>query len=154
MLTNTYQVLELRTGEENIMSTSITPNQYEVYMKLIDHWNNCTHFGIVISRVDRMNDIPNYLVKLGVSDLIRYLLVNEKMNAFVYMVDLGRKNPVQVLEIYHDMRLRATEWRERRAEIAMRIDDDLVDGLDDGIAIPEFVVPFVTTAMREVKLTH
>jgi len=36
----------------------------------------------------------------------------------------------------------------------MRVDDNLVDGLDDGVAVPEFVVPFLNTAMQEVMLNH
>lgn len=40
------------------------------------------------------------------------------------------------------------------AEIAMRVDDNLVGGLDDGVAVPEFVVLFLNTAMQEVMLNN
>lgn len=123
-------------------------------MKLVAHWNNCTHFGVIISCVDRTNNVSNCLIRLGVRELIPYLLINEKTNAFIYKADLGRKNPTQIVEIYHDWCPRATEWREPHAEIAMRMDDDLVDGLDDGVAVPEFVVPFLNTAMQEVMLNN
>ena len=136
------------------MSASITLNQYKAHMKLIARWNNCTHFGVITSCIDRTNNVPDCLIRLGVPELISYLLINEKANAFIYRADLGRKNPIQIVEIYHDWCLRATEWREPYAEIAMRIDDDLVDGLDDGVAVPEFVVPFLNTAMQEVMLNY
>ena len=136
------------------MSTSMTFDQYKAYMKLIALWTNCRHYGIITSRVDRINDVYNYLVELGISDLIPYLLIDEKTNAFIYRADLGRKNHVRIIEIYHDTRPRATEWRERYAEIAMLIDDDLVDGLNEGVAVPKFVVPFANTALEEVMLNH
>lgn len=132
----------------------MTSNQRKAYIKFIARWNNCTHFGVITSRVDRTNDIYDYLVRLGVPELIPYLLINEKTNAFIYKADLGRKNLIQIVEIYHDWCPRATEWREPHAEIAMQIDDDLIDGLDDGVAIPEFVVPFANTALQEIMLNH
>ena len=136
------------------MSAFITFNQYKAHMKLVAYWNHCTHFGVITSCVDRTNDVPDCLIRLGEPELISYLLINEKTNAFIYKADLGRKNPIQIVEIYHDWCPRATEWRKQHAEIAMRIDNDLVDGLDDGVAVPEFVVPFLNTAMQEVMLNH
>ena len=136
------------------MSASITVNQYKAHMKLIARWNNCTHFGVITSCVDRTNNVSNCLIRLGVPELIPYLLINEKTNAFIYKANLGRKNSIQIVEIYHDWCPRATEWREPHAEIVMRIDDDLIDGLDDDVAIPEFVLPFANTAMQEVMLNH
>ena len=136
------------------MSASMTFNQYKAHMKLVAHWSNCTYFGIITSCVHRTNDVSNCLIRFGVPELISYLLINEKTNAFIYKADLGRKHPIQIVEIYHDWCPRATEWREPHAEIAMRIDGDLVGELDDGIAVPEFVVPFLNTAMQEVMLNN
>ena len=136
------------------MSTSMTSDQRKAYMKFVARWNNCTHFGIIISRVDRINDVRDRLVRLGLTGLIPYLLINEKTNAFIYEADLGRKNPIQIVEIYHDTRLRATEWRELYAEIALRLDDDLVDALDYGVAVTDSVVPFAGTAQKEAILNN
>ena len=93
-------------------------------------------------------------MRLGLTGLIPYLLINEKTNAFIYEADLGRKNPIQIVEIYHDTRLRATEWRELYAEIALRLDDDLVDALDYGAAVTDSVVPFAGTAQKEAILNN
>ena len=132
----------------------MTFNQYKAYMKFVARWNDCTHFGIIISRVDRTSDVFDYLTRLGVADLIPYLRIDEKTNAFVYKVDLSRKNPIQVVEIYRDTRLRATEWRKRHAQLALRLDVDLMDGLDDGVAVPDFVVPFLQTAQDEAIINN
>lgn len=136
------------------MSTSMTSDQRKAYMKFVARWNNCTHFGIIISRVDRINDVRDRLVRLGLTNLIPYLLINEKTNAFIYEADLGRKNPIQIVEIYHNMRPRATEWRELYAEIALWLDDDLVDALDYGVAVTDSVVPFAGTAQKEAILNN
>lgn len=67
------------------MDTPMTFNQYKVYMKFVTRWNDCTHFGgIIVSPVDRTNDVLNYLRELGVADLIPYLRIDEKTNAFIY----------------------------------------------------------------------
>ena len=123
-------------------------------MKLVACWNNCTHFGIIASRVDRTSDVVNYLVGLGVDDLIPYLLINEKTNAFIYEAGLGRKNPIKVVEIYYDWNPHSTEWRKRDAQLALHLDEDLINGLDDGVAVPKFVVPFASTALEEVMINH
>ena len=136
------------------MYYSMVFHRRRAYMEFVAAWRECTHFGTIISRVDRINDVINYLMELGMTDLIPYVLINEKTNAFVYKVDLGRKQPIQVVEIYHDIRPRSTEWRECSAQIALRIDEDLVVGLDDNIAVPEFVVPFLDTALEEVMLNY
>lgn len=52
------------------------------------------------------------------------------------------------------MRLRATEWRERHAQFALRLDADLTDGLDDCVAVTELVVPFDETVLEEVLLCN
>lgn len=121
-------------------------------MKLVARWNNCTHFGIITSRVDRINDVVNCLEGLEVGDLIPHLLINEKTNAFIYEADLGRKNPIKVVEIYYDWNPHSTEWRKRDAQLAWHLDEDLINGLDDGGAVPKFVVPFASTALEEVML--
>ena len=136
------------------MDTPMTFNQYRTYMKFVACWNDCTHFGIIVSRVDRTNDVGNYLIGLGIVDLIPYLRIDEKTNAFIYKADLGRKNPIQVVEIYQDSRPRATEWRERHAQFALRLDVDLTDGLDDGVAVTDFVVPFLQTAQVEAIINN
>ena len=137
------------------MDTPMTFNQYKAYMKFVTRWHDCTHLGgIIVSRVDRTNDVRNYLIGLGVADLIPYLQIDEKANAFIYEADLGRKNPIKVVEIYRDMRPRATEWRERHAQFALRLDVNLTDGLDDGVAVPDFVVPFLQTAQEEAIINN
>ena len=78
----------------------------------------------------------------------------KKMNAFIYEADFGRKNPIKVLEIYYDRNPHSTEWRQQRTEFALRLDEDLVDGLDEGVAIPELVLSFAMTALEEVMLNH
>lgn len=111
------------------------------------------YYGIVISRVDRINDVPNYLVGLGVDYLIPYLLVNERMNAFIYGANLvRRKHSTLIVEFYHDTRPRATEWREKHAEIALWLDEDLVEGLDYDVVVTDFVIPFGRTAHEEAGL--
>ena len=132
------------------MRYSMTSDQRKAYMKFVACWNNCTHFGIITSHVDRINDVRDRLVRLGLTDLIPYLLINEKTNAFIYETD----NPIQIVEIYHDTRPRATEWQELYAEIALRLDDDLVDALDYGVAVPDFVMPFAGTAQEEAILNN
>ena len=136
------------------MDTVMTFNQHKAYMEFVYHWNDCTHFGTIVSRVDRTNDVRTYLRRFGVPDLIPYLWIDEKTNAFIYRVNLGWKNPICVVEIYRDMRPRATEWRERHAQIALRLHVDLMDGLDDGVAIPDFVVPFLETAKNEAIINN
>ena len=136
------------------MVSLMTFDQYRTYMKYVARWNDCTHFGTIISRIDRINDVPNFLEGLEVAELIPYLLINEKTNAFIYKIDLGRKYPIRTVEIYHDTRPRATEWRKPNAEIALRLDEDLVAGLDAGVAVPDFVVPFTNTALAEAMLNR
>ena len=136
------------------MEPSVTINQYRGYTKFVVDWNCCTHFGTISSRVDRTNDVPNHLAKLRVTNLIPYLLIKEITNAFVYEADLGRKNLLHIVEIYHDVRLRGTEWRERNAQIALRLDVDLIDGLDDNVVVTDFVVPFAQTALEEAILNN
>ena len=138
--------------EDKIMEYSMTFDQRRNYMKYVAAWINCTHFGIISSRVDRINDVLNYLVRLGVADLIPYLLINEKTNAFVYEADLERKNIIKVVEIYQDWNPRSIEWRKRNAQFALQLDDDLIDGLDDDVAVTQLVVPFGETALEEVLL--
>ena len=75
-------------------------------------------------------------------------------NDFIYKANLGRKNPIQVVEIYQDMRPRATEWPERHAQLALRLDVDLMDGLDDRVAVSSFVIPFFQTAQGEAIIKN
>ena len=58
------------------------------------------------------------------------------------------------MEIYHDVHLRGTEWREHNAQIALRLDVDLIDGLDDNVVVTDFVVPFAQTALEEAILNN
>lgn len=134
---------------------NMTSNQHRIYMELADRWNDCTHFGgVIVSLVKRINDVPNHLLELGVADLIPYLRIDEKTNAFIYEADLGRKNSIQVVETYQDLRPRATGWRERHAQFALRLDADLIGGLDDGVAVTDFVVPFLQTARDEAIINN
>ena len=144
----------------------MTSNQYRVYMGFVTTWNRCTHFGTINSRVDRINDVPKHLEKLEVTYLIPYLLIDERAQAFVYNADLTRvfvsnpnlgwirKNPIQIVEIYQDLCPRATEWWGHTAQIALRLDVALMDGLDNGVAVPDFVVPFAQTAQEEAILSN
>ena len=91
------------------MNTYMTIHQLRIYENLAADWKNCDHFGIITSAVERINDVPNHLTKLEVEDLINFLWINEKTNAFTYSADLGRKNPIRVVEIYYDLRPRAVE---------------------------------------------
>ena len=136
------------------MNTPMTFNQYKAYMKFVARWNDCTHFGIITSRVDRTNDVRNYLMRFGIADLIVHLWIDEKTNAFIYKADIGRKNPIQIVDIYRDIRPQATGWRERHAQLALRLDADLIDGLDDDVAVPDFVVPFLQTAQNETIINN
>ena len=68
----------------------MTFNQYRVYMRFVAARNDCTHFGTIHSCVDRTNDVPRYLEKLGVEDLGIYLLINERTQAFVYDAEIIR----------------------------------------------------------------
>ena len=136
------------------MDYSMMLCRHRTYMEFVAAWRECTHFGTIISRVDRKNDVLNYLMELMMADLIPYLLINEKTNAFIYKADLGRKMPIQVVEIYHAARPRSTEWRERYAQIALKIDEDLIYGLNGNVAVTDFVVPFLDTALEEVGLIH
>lgn len=132
----------------------MTPNQYRAYIRFATIWNNCTHFGTINSRVDRINDVPEYLAKLEVRDLLPYFLIDEKTQAFVYEANLGRKNLIHIVEIYQDLCPHGTAWRGRDAQIALRLDVALIDGLDYGVAVPDFVVPFASTAQAEAILNN
>ena len=115
----------------------------------------CNHFGVITSYVDRINDVPIYLARFGVIDLIPYLRIDEKMKAFLYKASLlDRKRPIRVVEIYYDRNLHGTEWRKRAAQFALWLDDDLADGLDDDVVITDFVIPVGRTAVEEGILNH
>ena len=135
------------------MTTDMTVNRLKAYKRLASDWKICNYFGIIISSVARINDVDNYLTKLGVDDLLPYVLINEKTKAFVYTADIGRKSLVKVVEIYHDWNPHSTEWRKRHAQFALQLDDDLMSGLDyDNVAVPELVVPFGESALEEILL--
>ena len=136
------------------MEFFMTISQRKAYMEYIDAWLHCNYFGIIRSDVDRINDISMYLANLGVPDLTWYLLIEEKMKAFVYKADLGRGSLIDIVEIYYDWNPRSTEWRKRNALFALHINEDLIDGLDDNVAVPQFVVPFASTALEEVMINH
>lgn len=136
------------------MNTVITLDQQRDHEMLVASWNDCTHFGTISSGVDRINDVPSHLANLGVTDLIFYLWINERLKGFVYKANLSWKNPIHVVETYHDLCPRSTEWREQDACLALQLDADLADGLDEGIVVTDFVVPFYETAHREVMLNY
>ena len=136
------------------MNTHMTDDQYRAYQKYIDAWELCNFFGIIISVADRINDVPNYLTKLGVDYLMPYIFLNEKTNAFVYKANLGMKNGIIVVEIYHNLRPQPIEWRLSEAQLALKIGDNLMYGLDEGVAITELAVPFLNSALDEVMLNY
>ena len=134
------------------MGAHMTVHKLRAYESLAANWKNCNHFGTITSSVERVNDVPKHLTELRVEDLIPFLWITEKTNAFIYSADLGRKNSTHIIEIYSALRPRATEWRKRHAQFALQLDDDLIDGLDDDVAVTQLVVPFGETALEEVLL--
>jgi len=115
----------------------------------------CNHFGVITSAVDRINDVPIYLERFGVIDLIYYLRIDNKMKAFLYNANLlGRKRPVRVVEIYYDWYPHGIEWRRRGAQFALWLDDDLADGLDDDVAVTYSVIPVGRSAVEGGMLNH
>ena len=95
--------------------------------------------SVLLLLLERISDVPNHLTKLRVEDLIRFLWINEKTNAFIYYANLGRKNPTHIVEIYYALRPQAIEWRKQRAQFALQLDDDLIYGLDDDVAVTQLV---------------
>ena len=135
------------------MTTDMTVDRLKTYKRLASEWKICNYFGIITSSVARVNDVSNYLTEFEVEDLIPFIRIDEKTNAFTYDADLGRKYPTHIVEIYYDSKLHGTEWRKRYAQLALQIDDDLIGGLDyDHVAVTELVVPFGETALEEVLL--
>ena len=125
-----------------------TAEEKAFLQEIADTWLCCTHNGNILSCVDLINDVPRYLAELGVGSLIPYLLITEKTGAFVFTADLGKKNVVRIVEIYQGRR--ATEWRVPHAQFALRLDADLEAGLNNDVAVVDFVVPFAKTALAEV----
>ena len=134
------------------MASFMTVSQRKAYMDYADAWLHCNYWGIIRSNVDRINDVDMHLAKLEVPDLTSYLLIDEKTKAFVYKADLGRGSLIDIIEIYYGWNPRSTEWRKRNAQFALHLDEDLINGLDDGVAVPKFVVPFASTALEEVMI--
>ena len=62
------------------------------------------------------------------------------------------KNPIHIVEIYYALRPRATEWRKQGAQFALQLDDDLIYGLEDDVAVTQLAVPYGETALEEVLL--
>ena len=122
-----------------------------VYEEMVAVWKDCTHYGYITSSVKRTNDVPKHLAKLGVDYLIDFILVNEKTNAFIYCADLGRKNLINIVEIYYDLFPHTVEWRKQGAQLALQLDDDLYNGFCyENVIITEFVVAYLQTALEEV----
>ena len=159
------------------MSTHMTNDQRRAYKKYIDAWNLCNYFGIIFSIADRINDVPNYLTKLGVDYLIDFLDIDHKTQAFVYTAYLAEirsldvdgeefnyalgtlylenKRPIHIVEIYYDLQPHAIEWRRQGAQFTLLLDDDLRYGFeDDNVVVTEFTVPFGKTALEEVMLIY
>ena len=113
------------------------------------------YFGIITSYVERINDVHIYLERFGVIDLIPYLWIDEKMKAFLYKASLlDRKGPIRVVEIYYDWHPHSTGWRKRGTQFVLWLNDDLVDGLDDDVAITDSVIPVGRRAVEEGILNH
>ena len=125
-------------------------------MTFNQHGNyGCNHFGVITSYVERINDVPIYLERFGVIDLIPYLWINEKMKAFLYQANLlDRKGAIRVVEIYYDWYPHGTEWRKRGAQFALWLDNDLADGLDDNVAVTDSVTPVGRSSVEEGRLNH
>lgn len=134
------------------MDTNVTAHRLRIYENLAAHWKNCNHFGVITSSIERVNDVPNHLTKLEVEDLIDFLRIDEKTNAFTYDADLGKKTPTHIVEIYYALRPRSTEWRKQGAQFALQLDDDLIYGLEDDVAVTQLAVPYGETALEEVLL--
>ena len=134
------------------MDTHMKVHKLNAYERLADHWKICNYFGIITSSVERINDVRNHLTQLKVGDLIPFLLINEKTNAFIYNADLGRKNPIHIVEVYYALSPWAVEWRKQGAQFALQLDDDLMDGLEDDVAVTQLAVPYGETALEEVLL--
>lgn len=103
--------------------------------------------GIGTPPTRKSNDLGLFL-----EDLIDFLWIDKKTNAFTYYADLGRKNPIGVVEIYYDLRPRAVEWRKQGARFALQLDDDLIYDLEDDVAVTQLAVPYGETALEEVLL--
>ena len=134
------------------MATDMTVDKIRTYERLTSDWKICNYFGIITSSVERINDVRDHLTKLKLEDLIPFIRIDEKTNAFIYNADIGRKCPTHIVEIYYDWDPHGTEWRKRHAQFALQLDTDLIEGLDDNIAVTELVVPFGETALEEVLL--
>lgn len=133
------------------MNTYRNNGMISVYADMVSEWKDCNQFGTIVSFVERTNDIPKHLTKLGVEYLIDFLLINEKTNAFIYSADMERKNLTNIVEIYYDMFPRSVEWRKQGAQFALRLDDDLSNGFYyENVIITEFVVAYLQTALEEV----
>ncbi|MCE2401002.1 hypothetical protein J4G08_08970 [Candidatus Poribacteria bacterium] len=133
------------------MNTYRRIDRRNLYESFAADWQECTHFGIIASFVERTNDVPKHLAKLGVEYLIDFLLINEKTNAFIYCADMGRKNLTNIVEIYYDLRPRTVEWRRSGAQLALRLDGDLSNGFYyENVIITKFVVAYLQTALEEV----
>ena len=159
------------------MSTHMTPDQRRAYKGYIDDWGRCNFFGEICSVADRTNDVPNYLTKLRVDYLIPFLFIDHKTQAFFYTAYLAeirsmdvdgedisyafgtlyleKKRLIHVVEIYYDLRPRPIEWRKQGAQFTLKLDEDLIYGLeDDDVVVTEFTVPFGKTALDEVMLIY
>ena len=159
------------------MNTYMTDDQRRACKRYIDAWNLCNYFGTIISVADRINDVPNYLTKLGVDYLGDFLYINHKTQAFVYTAYLAevrsldvdvpefnyafgtlyleKKCTIQIVEIYYHLQTQEIEWRKQGAQFTLLLDDDLRYGFeDDNVVVTEFTVPFGKTALEEVMLIY
>lgn len=123
-----------------------------VFREYVKAWERCNIFGSICTVADRVNDVPDYLTKLGVAYLIQDLFMDYQTQAFVYMANLKKRPSIRIVDIYRDLRPRSIEWRVPNAQFALRLEDELRHGFDDNVVITEFAVPFGQTAWDEVML--
>lgn len=62
------------------------------------------------------------------------------------------KNLIYVVEIYYALHPWTTKWRNRGAQFALQLDDDLIYRLEDDVAVTQLVVPYGETALEEMLL--
>ena len=123
-----------------------------VFREYVTAWERCNIFGSICTVADRVNDVPDYLTKLGVAYLIQNLFMDYQTQAFVYTANLKERSSIRIVDIYRDLRPRSIEWRVRNAQFALRLEDELRHGFDNNVVITEFAVPFGQTAWDEVML--
>lgn len=97
-----------------------------------DRHGDCgsNHFGVITSCVDRINDVPIYLARFGVIDLIPC-----------------RGDLLRLVSTWNRV-------AKTRSPICFMAGDNLVDGLDDDVAITDSVTSVGRSAVEDGILNH